>query len=408
VLDAIEESLPEDAEESEWNWEAITKWANTRWKLNLRDRDLKQAGRDRIGELLIEKAREALEKVDLAEGSRFLELDYGVRTTVAWVHYKFGMELAWEEVREQEAGPLKELILRKADETYDEKETEYPVLAGLSHFTTHDGGQKRYDREKLVAWGRERFGIDLDLEDLRNKQREEIRDLLFEHSRQCQQHAADAMAEAQQQLTQVAESADGNGTLASLSGWLHDKLACDLPADQLARLDRDALELRVFSAIEDHYRPEIRRMERALVLQLLDTAWKDHLLAMDHLRSSVGLRGYAQVDPKVEYKREGMRTFEQMWTAVGERVTDMIFRMEQLDENFVGSTWVDSRAVHDSPPTAISGSDDQQTAIDASQTPVKMEPIRNRQEQVGRNDPCPCGSGKKYKNCCLRKGSLTD
>ena len=54
----------------------------------------------------------------------------------------------------------------------------------------------------------------------------------------------------------------------------------------------------------------MRRMERALLLQILDTAWKEHLLAMDHLRSSVGLRGYAQVDPKVEYKREGMRLFE--------------------------------------------------------------------------------------------------
>ncbi len=60
-------------------------------------------------------------------------------------------------------------------------------------------------------------------------------------------------------------------------------------------------------------------------------------------RSSVGLRGYAQIDPKVEYKREGMRIFEQMWTSVGERVTDLIFRMEQLDEGFVGSTWKESR-----------------------------------------------------------------
>ena len=80
-------------------------------------------------------------------------------------------------------------------------------------------------------------------------------------------------------------------------------------------------------------------MERALVLQILDGAWKDHLLVMDHLRSSVGLRGYAQVDPKVEYKREGMRAFEQMWDSIGERVTDLIFRIEQLDEGFVGSTW---------------------------------------------------------------------
>ena len=68
-------------------------------------------------------------------------------------------------------------------------------------------------------------------------------------------------------------------------------------------------------AVEDRFRPEMRRMERTLLLQILDTAWKDHLLAMDHLRHSVGLRGYAQVDPKVEYKREGMRIYEQMWTA---------------------------------------------------------------------------------------------
>jgi preprotein translocase subunit SecA len=161
------------------------------------------------------------------------------------------------------------------------------------------------------------------------------------------------------------------------------------------------------SAIEDKYRPEIRRMERSLVLQLLDTAWKDHLLAMDHLRSSVGLRGYAQVDPKVEYKREGMRTYELMWSAVGERVTDLIFRMEQLDEGFVGSTWVDSHATHESRETTGVqgiGNDDQEQAIANSEASgVKAEPIRNLEPSVGRNDPCPCGSGKKYKNCHMRK-----
>ena len=103
-----------------------------------------------------------------------------------------------------------------------------------------------------------------------------------------------------------------------------------------------------------------------------------------------------------------MRIFETMWTGVGERVTDLIFRMEQLDENFVGSTWVESHAVHDTPSTGLGMTDDQQQALTNSDQPVKIEPIRNRQEQVGRNDPCPCGSGKKYKNCCLGKGSLAD
>jgi len=157
-------------------------------------------------------------------------------------------------------------------------------------------------------------------------------------------------------------------------------------------------------AVEERYRPEIRRMERSLVLQILDTAWKDHLLAMDHLRSGVGLRGWAQVDPKVEYKREGMRTFELMWGAIGERVTDLIFRMEQLNEDFIGSTWTEGKAIHEEAPSAAEMTN--QDGVDEGQSDRKPEPIRNREVRVGRNEPCPCGSGKKFKNCCMRKGGI--
>ena len=144
-------------------------------------------------------------------------------------------------------------------------------------------------------------------------------------------------------------------------------------------------------------------MERSVLLQIVDAAWKDHLLAMDHLRSSIGLSGYAQLDPKVEYKREGMRLFDLTWTAMGERVTDLIFRMEQLDEEFVGSTWVETAARHDEASSSDNIASQQEAAIRASQGEVKIETIRNRAQRVGRNDPCPCGSGKKYKQCCLRK-----
>ena len=82
VLDAIEENLPGEADPREWNWEALAKWANVRWHLSLRDRDLKQVGREGVGELLIAKAREAIAKVDLSEGRRFLVPDFGLRA--AW------------------------------------------------------------------------------------------------------------------------------------------------------------------------------------------------------------------------------------------------------------------------------------------------------------------------------------
>jgi preprotein translocase subunit SecA len=122
------------------------------------------------------------------------------------------------------------------------------------------------------------------------------------------------------------------------------------------------------------------------------------------LRASVGLRGYAQVDPKVEYKREGMRTFELMWGAIAERTTELVFRMEELNEDFVGSTWVERAAIHEEAPRQSDIAQQQQAAIAGMQADQKVEPIRNRHERVGRNDPCPCGSGKKFKQCCMRGG----
>ena len=191
-----------------------------------------------------------------------------------------------------------------------------------------------------------------------------------------------------------------NGKLNDLSEWLAKSCNSTLTSEELAKLDYDAARRRVAQLVEDRYRPEMRRMERAVLLQILDQGWKEHLLSMDHLRSSVGLRGYAQIDPKVEYKREGMRMFEVMWSSVANYVTNLIFKMEQLDEGFVGSTWVESAAIHESAPTTSEIAEQQQAAIQGTDTQQKLEPIRNRQEKVGRNQPCPCGSGKKYKNCC--------
>ena len=113
VLEALEENLPEEEEPGEWNWEALAKLVNTRWHLSLRDRDLKQLGRDRVGEFLIERARAAVQKIDLSEGQRFLEPDFGVQTACDWVRHKFGIELAPDEVRDLELPAFQELVRRR-------------------------------------------------------------------------------------------------------------------------------------------------------------------------------------------------------------------------------------------------------------------------------------------------------
>jgi len=194
--------------------------------------------------------------------------------------------------------------------------------------------------------------------------------------------------------------------LEEFCNWANESFSAEMTPEKVLDWDVAEIEDRMSSRIEDKFNGEMRGMERSLVLQILDTIWKDHLLVMDHLRSSIGLRGYAQVDPKVEFKREGMRIFGDMWNSIYSRVTDLIFRMEQLDPGFVSSTWKETSAVHEEVSARSAMSDfarEQSETADASGGEKKLEPIRNRSPHVGRNEPCPCGSGKKYKNCCLRK-----
>jgi len=251
----------------------------------------------------------------------------------------------------------------------------------------------------------------LTLDDVKNKQREEIRELLVNYSREHRKQAAGTENEVREKIdtlfgdesdATLAQVTGENGAIASLSEWLERTLHVRMEEDELKKLDRRQLEQKLIGVVDDHYRPEMRSMERAMLLSIVDSSWKDHLLAMDHLRSSVSLVGYAQVDPKVEYKREGMKLFDQMWESIGQRTTDLIFRMELLDEGFVSSTFKETSAIHQEGPTTTEIARQQNQAIQGSHE-QKPETIRNIGSRVGRNEPCPCGSGKKYKSCCRRK-----
>ena len=188
-----------------------------------------------------------------------------------------------------------------AERKYDEKEAEYPVMAGLYRFAT-GAGNARIDRDALVDWARERFEVELDLEDLKNKQRDEIRAVLLVHSRDAQQRAVEALSVVKEKVDALFPAAEthrraGPGRTAATASWSPCRTGCKTRCaascrpTTLEKLRRDELEQTLCNAVEDRYRPEMRRMERALLLSLVDTAWKDHLLAMDHLRSAVGLKG---------------------------------------------------------------------------------------------------------------------
>ncbi len=414
LFDLIEENLPEDAEQEDWNWEALAKSITARWKVDAKERDIRRIPRENLLDLLLEKVQTAIREVDLQDGARFLDPDFGMKAAAAWVQGKFGIELSLDSLRELEPKDVADVVFKLALEAYRRKEIEFPLRAGLAHFSGRDAtGHRVYDREGLLAWARGRFGLELSEDEIKNKSSSEIWDMLLEASRQHFEKA-EAIAEQGWQLFRPLFDEVGEDPRAKVSRnhprleefcrWADEHAGLQLRPDEAARMERRDLEWKFRDALNLRYAPEMRKMERFLLLHTLDSAWKEHLLVMDHLRSSVGLRGYAQVDPKVEYKREGMRLFEVMWESTSRRVTDLVFRVEQMDERFVRSMWQETESQKADARNAVTEiAQQQQQAIEGSQQTEKKQPFRKRTQEVGRNDPCPCGSGKKYKHCCMRK-----
>jgi preprotein translocase subunit SecA len=134
--------------------------------------------------------------------------------------------------------------------------------------------------------------------------------------------------------------------------------------------------------------PVMRQIEKIIMLQTLDSLWKDHLLAMDHLKEGIGLRGYAQQNPLVEYQKEGFTMFEALMSTMQADVIEKMFSVQVRREQ-------DVQQIQQQPhPQRVMMSHGGESEPAQAAAPVKREG-----EKVGRNDPCPCGSGKKYKRC---------
>ncbi|NOQ80845.1 MAG: preprotein translocase subunit SecA, partial [Gammaproteobacteria bacterium] len=147
----------------------------------------------------------------------------------------------------------------------------------------------------------------------------------------------------------------------------------------------------------------MRRVEKGVMLEVLDSLWKEHLAAMDYLRKGIGLRGYAQKNPKQEYKRESFELF----TDLLERVKfDVIARLsimqirEQPDlSEFEKHEQPEMEYQHDDVNSLGEDGSDSHSQ-DESEADDKVQPFVREGQKIGRNQPCPCGSGKKYKQCC--------
>ena len=281
----------------------------------------------------------------------------------------------------------------------------------------------------LSTWVMRKFGLTIPVADCSNKSKQDVEELLIKRVKAAYEERDNLLGEAQTSKEKPI---------------LYTAEELKLPPDQLVPMIRkkiaeiSGLEIEKVQ-IEDARIAEgmipyvirvpvkerrMRLLERFLLLDIIDNKWKEHLRNMDTLREGIYLRGYAQKDPKLEYKREGFDLFEEMFVAMKEQISDMILKVqisEEIEKQEVASVWneEEAQATHADAGSAFnvpaaapqqagaegSGSAEMEAHSEHGGAKLKpVETIRKTAREPGPNDPCPCGSGKKYKKCHGRIG----
>jgi preprotein translocase subunit SecA len=414
IQEAMDENLNPDEDAKDWKWQEMSRAVNARYGLKTEPNQLKKIGRDDLAEYLIDEAQKSFQTTDLSGGKRFLDRCYPFESLADWARQKFGLTVKMDDLVEKDPAEVTAVLRKTVRAAYRQKDVEFPVQVGLASYLPEKmRPDRRPDRDNLFRWSIERFagsGVSISEEVVRTEPRAKVKELLLQAST-----AFLPAADYPEIGAKVADAFRGTKTsdaddAKELADWCMAELKVEIDPAKLTGVTEEQALHAVLNAYDSKYRPEMHQTERSLVIEQLDSTWKAHLLSMDHLRSAVGLRGLAQEDPKIVYKREGMKLFDEMWKGIQDRVSENVFRMEDVgDDQVEMAMWAGAQSVRSQAQTAMQARA-AQVNLEQSQMSTnagggdakKVETIRNIGAKVGRNDPCPCGSGKKYKNCHMK------
>ena len=434
----------------EWDTKGLSSWAMSRFHVNLPQNQIRKMSANEVEEKLRYAAEEQIDKRDCAGLVRYLEPRYAERELAEWAKEKFGIEVKPEEMLEnvgtdretrKPAGEIERLIEERAREAYARREVEYPVDHLLTMVFGGDeqgGTDNPYAAEYLSERVRAKYGVELSIDHVRATPLRKLRDELIGYQEKFLQdgqlddeidriirvQGADkpaALADAfgrrfdvrvdpeELKDDRLNGESDGNGHLSNGNGAAAN-------GDNATTHVREALLTRARRIL----RQELTDLEQFVLIQIFDQSWKDHLYAMDMLKAGIGLQAFAERDPRVLYKKEGYRYFEEMLAGIRDKVTDLIFKARVVGRAEARSAYRETAAVHEEAggygvgeniratadavsggAQAASGGEMAEAAAKIQgEAAVKVKPIIQDGPRVGRNDPCPCGSGKKYKKCC--------
>jgi len=407
ITTSLAEFMDPDADPEDWDYKRLAEWAEEAFGVKVQASQLRKMDREQIREALIEAAMEQIERKDCHAIAPFLVKNYAQIQLAQWANNKFNVQIKAEDLIGKTPELAANFILEKAHESYGRREIEAPIEYVLDVTQKGGGVENIYASEQLGTWIRAKFGADLTGDEIRQSPPPQLYKRLLDIS-------AGGIRSMENEIDQALQAMPESKDLAP---WVSHRLHIPLQPDEFEGEAPEDRRKRLHEWGRAFLRSELTELERAVLLQIYDSTWKDHLYAMDLLRESIGLRGVAERDPRIEYKKEGSRLFQEFMKAIRDRVTDIIFKVRLQEAFAMKNVYVNpvesfqrenSYGVANSPAAAEVRAEraalaEESAPVEAREEEDAAQPVAtivNDTPKVGRNEPCPCGSGKKYKQCC--------
>jgi preprotein translocase subunit SecA len=411
-----------------WDSKSLSSWAMSRFGVNISQSQIRKSTPDELRERLRDAAMEQIDKRDCSGLAKYLEPQFAERELAAWAREKFGIELTAEELTQtaktatnSAAEAIIELIDQRARDAYARRDVEYPVNHVLTYAFGGEQGStdNPYAADFVRNWVRAKYGIDLTVDYIRSKSVRELHDEMCGYQEQLTrggklEKEIDDIIKAGATPSEQLKMFNNRFSL-SLTDDIFSNPDALPPAIRAmigesikeSRGDSKAMDVKTMfmNIAKAHLRRELTDLEQFVLIQIFDIAWKDHLFAMDMLKSGIGLQSFAEQDPRVLFKKEGFEYYKQFLAGIRDKVTDQIFKAKLMGSGERKSNYRETAAVHaDAGGYGVSenlrstgGGSAENTEGGGTATAVKT--IVREEPKIGRNDPCPCGSGKKYKKC---------
>ena len=383
---SIGEYLEDYGDSRTWDVAGLCKWAMSAFRVSLSPGKVKHQSPEEIEEQLTSAAAEQIDKKDCSQLDEFLKEGFAARMFTEWARAKFDIKLDLDQIKNASGSEIRELLGEKAAAKYKQREIEYPVEFAMNMVYGPQGANV-YAFEALADWANKKYNAGLSIERIQNTKPRALHKQLLELSESFNNGKLDE------------ELADktANLRIPDLVTWANERFDAFLTEEELG--SGPEVKDRLSELAREFLRKELSDLEKYVLVQVYDGTWKDHLYSMDHLKDSIWMRGWAEKDPKTEYKREGFRMFDEMLETIEDRITDIIFKVRLEAGARARSVWNVSQTAHDE-VGQFAMAERQRAAAQAPQGEQRVKQIKLEQPKVGRNEPCPCGSGKKYKKCC--------